>query len=227
MNSIQQVLSSNKELSHAKIKMMFKSKKNIVYLINLNNKQAVLKIFSEDSKKSIINEYNELSSSNSNYAKPEIISYNKEQRFILMTYISGENMCDLINNNFITIEKKTQIIQRLAIWFWNFHKTHHQDNKYFIHGDANLRNFIYNGKVIGLDFEETHIANPIEDVANMCASILTTDPQFTDEKKELQDLFIQTYQDHRKERLTDITGEINKAIEKVQKRRKKGDIKRN
>jgi len=221
MNSIQQIISKNSELSHAKINRIFKSKKNTVCLITLNNKQCVLKIYSKDNKKGKTNEYNLLSSSDGNYAKPEILSFNKDQQFILMTYISGENICDIINNDSITIEKKTQIIHCLAIWFFHFHTTHHHNNTFLIHGDANLRNFIFKETVIGLDFEETHMANPIEDIATICASILTTDPQFTDEKKELQNHFIQTYQNHTNKRLENIHDEIKKAIKEVQKRRKK------
>ncbi len=227
MTSIKQVLSKNSELSNAKVIKIFKSKKNTVYLITLNGKQCVLKIYSQDSESRITNELNLLSFSKGYYAKPEILSFDLNQRFILMTYITGENICDLINDNTIPFEKKSEIIQRLAIWFFHFHKSHSQNCNYLIHGDANLRNFIYNEKIVGLDFEETHIANPIEDIANICTSILTTDPQYTIEKKELQQHFIKSYKKYSNLNMDRIENEIKKAISNVQKRREKKEIRRN
>jgi tRNA A-37 threonylcarbamoyl transferase component Bud32 len=227
MTSIEQILSKNNELSNAKIIRMLKSKKNTVYLITLNGKRCVLKKYSQDSKESITNELNLLSFSKDYYRTPEILSFDLDQRFILMTYIAGENICDLINSDSIPIEKKTHIIQSLAVWFFHFHKSHYHNEKSLIHGDATLRNFIYNTTVVGLDFEESHIANPIVDIANICASILTTNPQYTSEKKELQHHFIQTYEKYSNLKMDKIENEIKKAISTVQKRRKKKVIKRN
>jgi len=100
-----------------------------------------------------------------------------------------------------------------------------------IHGDSHLRNFIVtnNYDIVGLDFEETHLGDVSEDIAQLCASILTTNPQYTKEKIILTHEFIKTYEQLTKQKITDIDIKIERAVNSTLAKRKMKNkwIKRN
>jgi tRNA A-37 threonylcarbamoyl transferase component Bud32 len=220
MNSIEKIFSQNKQFQNASLVEIFKSKKNTVCLINLNNKNCVLKTYSPDMEKNLIREFSILSKASTPFKKPKLIEKNLHQHYLLMSYVKGENVCDLINDLTTPTQEKIHIIQKLARWFSQFHQSNTEHSNCLIHGDANLRNFLYDDTIIGLDFEEVFIGNPLQDISNLCASILTTEPEFTSEKKRLLDQFLKSYQDITSQELPMIHQEIKKAIRYTQKRRK-------
>ena len=81
----------------------------------------------------------------------------------------------------------------LGQWFTNFHVFFKTTDRFRIRGDSILRNFILTDRIWGVDFEESRTGRPEEDIATMCASILSTDPMFTPEKFELSKIFIKSY----------------------------------
>ena len=221
MNTIESTIQSIEQFQNASLIKIFKSKKNTVCLIELNQSAYVLKLFSNENISGFQNELMILFKSNTMYNKAQMKSFDEKNKYILLEYVKGENVCDFINNPSIPYKKKTSIIQELARWFNQFHDDLCDNNLTLIHGDANLRNFLYTNIIIGLDFEETINGKPSQDIANICASILTTNPQFTKEKEELKDLFIQSYQKLSSNDLSTISEEIEKTIQKIKKRRKK------
>jgi Ser/Thr protein kinase RdoA (MazF antagonist) len=111
-------------------------------------------------------------------------------RAILMEFIPGENLCDLINE-----EPSLQIGLRLAEWYAGFHKAFPSDDGVLLKGDSILRNFVWRGgSPWGVDFEESRPGKPAEDIGEIICSILTTDPMFTWEKLSLSRLLIDHYQ---------------------------------
>ena len=77
-----------------------------------------------------------------------------------------------------------------------------------VRGDATLRNFLFTDRIWGVDFEEARKGEPIEDIAQMCASILSTDPMFTEKKIHLCQLFIHTYRQQAPWSLGNINDEV-------------------
>jgi aminoglycoside phosphotransferase (APT) family kinase protein len=136
----------------------------------------------------------------------------------------GKNLCDFINDEFTSYEDKEKIVTKLARWFVDFHD-YFKDNDFYIRGDSILRNFILNDKIWGVDFEESRVGKPIEDVACMCSSILTTDPMFTKEKFNLCTTFIRSYEESANWRLDNVKDEVAYAIlERIQWRPDKENI---
>lgn len=221
MRTIQTLLSTIEQFQTAQIVKTFQSKKHTVSCITLNKKPFVLKWYQPGFKKNMLCEYQILSNSSARFAKPIVIEKNEEFQFLLLEYINGTNLCDLINMNEIQLNKKILIIRLLSHWFAQFHQHFQKEKESLIHGDAHIRNFLYTTKIVGLDFEETHPGNPIEDLANLSASILTTNPQCTEEKNQLVHHFIQTYEDITHRKFSNIDDYIEQSILHMMKRRKK------
>jgi tRNA A-37 threonylcarbamoyl transferase component Bud32 len=111
-------------------------------------------------------------------------------RAILMAYIPGENLCDLISKR-----PSPAAALKLAEWYAAFHLAFTTQGKVLLKGDSILRNFIWQeGTIWGVDFEESRPGRPAEDIGEIICSILTTDPTFTREKMGLSRLLVDHYQ---------------------------------
>ena len=124
---------------------------------------------------------------------PRIYEKDTLNNVLIMNYIPGKNLCDIINDENEKFNSKKKIIIGLATWFKKFHDFYKTDVNNYIRGDSILRNFIFTDQVWGLDFEEFRIGKIEEDIAFLCTSILTTNPEYTNEKYQLCRLFIETY----------------------------------
>jgi tRNA A-37 threonylcarbamoyl transferase component Bud32 len=146
---------------------------------------------------------------------PNVYSKDDENHVIIMKYIFGKNLCDVINCKDVSIDNKTKMIIDLAKWFFNFHNHFKKNNNFIIRGDSNLRNFIVNNQIWGVDFEESRIGNPIEDISSMIASILSTHPEFTNEKFTLSKIFSKTYSEISNFKLLNLNKEISFELLKI------------
>ncbi|MFW6121548.1 MAG: hypothetical protein ACOC80_11715, partial [Petrotogales bacterium] len=116
-------------------------------------------------------------------------------------------------------------INVLANWFVNFHNHFKTEDSFRIRGDSILRNFILTHLIWGVDFEESRYGTPVEDIAGICSSLLSTTPMFTDEKFRLCKIFVQSYEKTVKWSLGNINDEIAYALlEKIQWRKKEEEI---
>ncbi|MBS3801441.1 MAG: phosphotransferase [Candidatus Thermoplasmatota archaeon] len=223
MTSLSPLLSEVKHLQNSSVVKIFKSKKHTVALIKKEEKFFVLKWYEPGFQNSFFQESKILHEIKRQVLIPKLIESNREHQFLLLEYIPGKNVCDQINNQNIETKEKTRIIQQVAHWFYQFHSYYQQKSISLIHGDAHLRNFIIttNQTVYGLDFEESKPGKVSEDVANLCASILTTNPSFTKEKKQLQHQFIETYEQIIHQQIKNIDSLVKKAVKKTIQRRKK------
>ncbi|MDG6218872.1 MAG: phosphotransferase [Candidatus Thermoplasmatota archaeon] len=220
MKTIQTLFSTIEQIQTIKVVKTFQSKKHTVSFITINKKPFVLKWYQPGFKKNMLCEYQILSNSSINFAKPIVFEKNEKYQFLLLEYIKGTNLCDILNMNEIQLDEKIHIIHLLAHWFAQFHQHFQTEKETLLHGDAHIRNFLYANKIFGLDFEETHPGLPIEDLADVSASILTTNPQFTKEKKQLQQQFIQYYEHLTNKKIQNSDLAVKKAIKKTVKRRK-------
>lgn len=217
MRNIEDLIKNNKKYNNAVIQHQFKSKKNTVAYVTLNNKPRVLKWFVPGLKRQMNAEYNILKNGSSKLNVPTIHEKDEENNVLIMNYIIGENICDLINCEDKSKNEKQRLIALLAQWFIDFHNHFKTKKEFIIRGDPSLRNFIFTDRIWGLDFEESRIGKPVEDIAGMCASILSTDPMFTDEKFQLCEKFIENYLNLAPGRIVNIDKEISYSLlEKIQ-----------
>jgi tRNA A-37 threonylcarbamoyl transferase component Bud32 len=148
---------------------------------------------------------------------PSIYELDEKNNVIIMNYIAGENLCDIINDNNTTFSEKERLIVLLAEWFYDFHNFYKKDNQFNIHGDSTLRNFIFTDRIWGVDFEESRTGKVVEDIAGICSSILSTDPMFTSEKFQLCKILVDSYTNLAPGRIININDEIAYALlEKIQ-----------
>ncbi len=162
-----------------------KSKKNTV--ISLIISSTGTKIHTVVAKMFIAGRFtNELSILKSSWAQGLAVPQVLEARdgVILMEFIPGEPFVDRINRTF-----ESHFIDKLAEWYYNYHKVHGQ-----IKGDPRLRNFIcHNDQIFGVDFEESSSGPWMLDIAGVSASLLDTNPVFDQRKRVLSWRFLESY----------------------------------
>lgn len=193
MKNIDELIQNVKKYSKAVIQEKFESKKNTVAYVTIDGKPRILKWFVPGLKTQMKIESNILKTGSSKLNLPSVYEVDEENNVIVMSYIIGENLCDLVNDKKITFSEKKRLMVLLAEWFANFHKYFKTKDQFRIRGDSTLRNFILTDRIWGVDFEESRLGKTIEDIAGMCASILTTDPMFISEKFQLCEIFIDSY----------------------------------
>ena len=217
MRDIEELVKASKKYKKAVIQLQFKSKKNTVAYVTLNNKPRVLKWFVPGKLNQMKDEVNVIKKGSSKLNIPIIHEKDEKNNVLIMNYIVGENLCDIINESKTSYNEKERLIILLAQWFFDFHNHFKHNEKFLIHGDPSLRNFIFTDRIWGVDFEESRTGKPVEDIAGMCASILTTEPMFNNEKYNLCNTFIDSYLTLAPGRITDISSEISYSIlEKIQ-----------
>ncbi len=208
MKNIEDLVNNQEKFQNATIQKKFKSKKNTVAYVTIDQKPRVLKWFVPGLYKNMENEYKILSKGAKDLDIPSVFEKDDENNVLVLSYITGENLCDLINSEEITYQEKQRLMILLAQWFNKFHSFFKEQQEFKIMGDPELRNFIFTNKIFGVDFEETRKGHPVEDIAGMCASILSTDPSFTKTKFKLCEKFIDEYTNIAPGRILNINDEI-------------------
>lgn len=193
MKEIDFLINESSKYRNSIIQKKFFSRKNTVAYVIYDNKPRILKWFAPGFKRQMDKEFEVLNKGFSKINMPRVYEKDTLNNVIIMNYIPGKNLCDIINDENENFESKKQIIIQLASWFNKFHNYFKTDENNYIRGDSILRNFIFTDKVWGLDFEEFRIGNIEEDIAFLCTSILTTNPEYTNEKYQLCRLFIESY----------------------------------
>lgn len=207
INTLEEILVENygHKVSILSLELL-KSRKNIVvHLEIVNEEQAapigvVAKMFVAD--KFDIESRILKSSWEKSLAVPEVIE--ARDGVILMNYISGEPLVDVLNRTF-----EQSLIDILAEWYYNYHNAHDM-----IKGDPRLRNFIYdNGRIYGVDYEETRPGPWVLDIGGTAASMLDTNPIFDIRKQKLCWALLGTYLDLiGEEKNSEIENEFNETV---------------
>ena len=217
MKDIKELVKDNEKYKKAIIQQRFKSKKNTVAYVTLEGKPRILKWFVPGFKRQMETEYNLLKKGSSKLHMPFPYEVDEDSNVLIMSYIIGENLCDVINDEKTTASEKQRLMMLLGEWFVRFHTYFKTVNEFHIRGDSVLRNFILADHVWGVDFEESRRGKPVEDIAGMCSSILSTDPMFTSEKFQLCKEFIESYTNSVDWSLGNINDEIAYALlDKIQ-----------
>ena len=114
----------------------------------------------------------------------------KEGDYLVLEYIPGET-CDRMINHMFSYE----VAEKLGAWLGGFHGRLGSSEGKTIVGDADLSNFIFSEDgVYGIDLEDSREGNPLEDVGDMGASILGSEPFFTPIKFDLCFRMIRAYE---------------------------------
>jgi tRNA A-37 threonylcarbamoyl transferase component Bud32 len=217
MRNMKELLKHSQKYNKVIIQRQFDSKKNTVAYVTYNGKPRVFKWYAPAFTTNMQTEYMILTKAAGKLQLPTVFEQDTQHNLLIMNYILGENLCDILNNDMTPLKKKQHLIQDLAAWFAAFHTYFKTSDSYRIRGDSIPRNFIVTNKIWGVDFEESRIGKPIEDLATLSASLLTTDPLFTIEKYDLIRMFIKSYQNVVTWSLQDVTEEIAYALlERIQ-----------
>lgn len=209
------------ELFGRKFKLVHRlqSKKNRVYLVENKDGCFLLKLYRSPHHRRSAVEHRVLREAyRRKAAVPQPLAFN-EERALLMEYISGENLCDLLNRCCLP-----EYADLLAEWFAYFHRCFERPGGMtLLRGDANLRNFIVHrgGVLYGVDFEEAAPGKPDRDIGQICASILNTEPMFTPAKAVLCRRLIARYGrlTGRENLESSLTGPIAAALRESARRR--------
>ena len=194
MKDITELIKTAKPYQKAIVQKTFTSKKNTVAYVLLNGKPRILKWFPPGLAKNMETEYHILERGAKKLHIPTALGRDDTNHVIIMSYIIGENLCDVINSTKTILKEKERLMVLLAQWFAAFHSFFSSKKQMLIRGDAILQNFILTDRIWGVDFEEARVGESVEDIAHMCSSILSTDPMFTKEKRHLCQLLIDAYQ---------------------------------
>ncbi|RLF34445.1 MAG: hypothetical protein DRN08_04655 [Thermoplasmata archaeon] len=217
MDELNFLIHNIKKYRNIVIQRRLRSKKNMVYHAFIDNKPVVLKWYTPGRSKQMKIEQNILKNGSSSLHIPVLLDKDTDNNVLIMSYIPGRNLCDVINNNNISLREKKRILILLANWFAVFHDYFKTPKRLYVRGDSILNNFIINTHVWGVDFEEFRKGNPMEDIADMCSSILSTNPMFTYEKFQLCKTFITSYPGSAEWDSKDVDKEIaNMLIDRIQ-----------
>lgn len=181
----------------------FQSKKNNVYLVERNSRRCILKLYANGRWET---EYNTLRSA---YGRGIPVPRPVEMRdgAILMEYIEGKTINDLIDNGLVP-----ELILGTASWLAGFHLAFYDNGTVLIKSDAIFKNFIVSDRIYGIDFEMSRPGRPEEDVGEAISYLLDTNPMFTEEKFRLARSFIKVYEQESGIRLHDIEDSIVKSL---------------
>jgi tRNA A-37 threonylcarbamoyl transferase component Bud32 len=229
MRDIKKLIENVDKYKTAVLQKRFESKKNTVAYVVFNGQPRILKWFVPGLKQNMEIEYSVLKKGFSNLTMPSLFEKDTENNVIVMSYIMGENICDIVNNPQKILEEKIKVVHLLADWFVNFHTFFKSEDGFRLRGDANLKNFILSrGHIWGVDFEESRIGKPSEDLATLCVSLLSTNPIFTDEKFQFCQIFLDAYRKLVQWDIEHMNAEISYALlERIQWRPNDEEILRN
>ncbi len=194
------------------IQKKFQSKKNTVAYVLHQGKPRILKWFAPGFQKNMNTEADILAKATLKLALPTLFEKDAKNHVLTLSYIPGFNLADLLNTTKTTAQEKKRLIQLLGIWLAAFHNHFKTSEHTLIRGDATLRNFLFTDRIWGLDFEETRPGKPIEDIATLCTSILTTNPMATQEKYSLCTHFVKSYKQQVTWDLPNLIDEISYTI---------------
>ena len=217
--TINDLILSDERYTSCVIQKTYDSKKNSVALVTIDDKTRILKLFYPGFIKNMKNEYEILKKASSSINIPAVYEIDEKNHVLILQYIQGENLCDLINSDKISYSEKERLIILLADWYIDFHLYFKNNDTFIIRGDSILRNFIFSDRIWGLDFEESRTGEPEEDLSYICASILSTNPMFNEDKINLCQTFINRYEQNSTWEISEISKHINLALKQIMIRR--------
>ena len=213
MRDICDLIKKSDKYKNVLLQKRFESKKNTVAYVLSQGQPRVLKWFVPGLKQNMQIEYSVLMKGHSRLTVPILFEKDETNNVLVLSYIVGKNVCDIINDSAVNFTEKQRITQMIADWLVSFHDLFQTEEGFRIRGDATLKNFLLsNNQIWGVDFEESRPGKPSEDLATLCVSLLTTDPMFTPEKFQLCHIFLDTYRKSSRWTIDSMNEEISYAM---------------
>ncbi|MBN1677545.1 MAG: phosphotransferase [Candidatus Thermoplasmatota archaeon] len=195
--------STAEALEKARVGQVFRSRKNRVFKVIVNGETLVAKIFPSGSDDRATHEYSVLRACVERGVRvPHPVKH--EGRALLMEYIEGSTTARIVDDAPLDAEST---LLKVVQWLSGFH---HANDLRLCRGDCVLHNFMMTAEgVIGIDFEEAHEGDPIEDVGQVMASYLSMRPAFADAKFVVAEHIVSQYMAGS---VTDRSEEVPRAI---------------
>jgi len=130
MRDIKDLLDTVDRYKNVRIQKRFDSKKNTVVYALINDQPRILKWYVPGLKQNMDIEFTVLKKGFSTLAIPSPFEKDTENNVLVMSYILGENVCDIINNPHLSLDEKKKAVFLLADWFVRFH-TFFKTDEYF------------------------------------------------------------------------------------------------
>jgi hypothetical protein len=112
-----------------------------------------------------------------------------DREYLILEYVQGDTCDTMINHLF-----SSEAAEKIGLWLARFHEKMPSDGLRRIRGDSVLSNFVFSeGKVVGLDLEDSGPGDPLDDLGQIGASILGNEPFFTPIKFDLCIRLIESY----------------------------------
>ncbi len=112
-----------------------------------------------------------------------------EGDYLILEYVQGDSCDTMINHLF-----SSDAAEKIGAWLAGFHQKMPSSGPRRIRGDSVLSNFVFSeGKVFGLDLEDSGPGDPLDDLGQIAASILGSEPFFTPIKFDLCIRLIESY----------------------------------
>jgi len=163
-------------LEKARVGDVFRSRKNRVFKVALGGETLVAKVFPPDEVDRALHEHSVLRSCVDRGVRvPRPVK--QDGLVILMEYVEGRSAAESIDSAPSDAE---EILRGVLGWLTDFHRAH---GFRVCRGDSVLHNFIISHEgVAGIDFEESHEGDTLEDAGQVIASYLGMRPSFVDAK---------------------------------------------
>jgi len=96
---------------------------------------------------------------------------------VVMSFIEGKDAMTILDEG---STDASVLLYGIAAWLCRFHDSFGRNT---VRGDCILKNFMVTASgIAGMDFEESSTSDPIGDMGQLCASLLSSRPMFTPEK---------------------------------------------
>jgi len=112
-----------------------------------------------------------------------------DREYLILEYVQGDTCDTMINHLF-----SSEAAEKIGLWLARFHEKMPSNGLRRIRGDSVLSNFVFSeGRVFGLDLEDSGPGDPLDDLGQIGASILGNEPFFTPIKFDLCIRLIESY----------------------------------
>ncbi|UCE90774.1 MAG: hypothetical protein JSV90_04895 [Methanobacteriota archaeon] len=186
------------DLERRRIGGNFFSRKNTVFKSVFLGRIVVVKAYGSGRSSLAKKEYSVLEECQaSGVAAPAPVEL--RENTVLMEFVEGATLADLLDSLWldgaVTVPEDKHKLESTASavgeWLARFHEAFGGGTT---RGDSNARNFLVCGdEVFGVDFEESSPADVLDDVGQVCSSVLSMHPMFTQEKFDFCCTLARTY----------------------------------
>lgn len=171
-----------------KIIKKFKSKKNDVYLMEMQNKRFIKKVFADKHLYAKERDFYLNVKPSSECMLPKLLRYNDTCNELIIEYIAGKSVLNLVEEYEMQLDydHAFSVLEKLILWLEQFNKLDYVAQNSLCFYDVNFRNFIVsNGNICGIDFEDVQQGIFQQDIVKVIAMYLCYKPEFSEFKAKI------------------------------------------